>query len=166
MPAALKSAASATASRLSRISSDRPFLARQEGLVEARKQLRETVGAELVGLGHRQQLDEEARKLDEVIVRAPGMPVARADRKAEPPVEIGGRVEIAHRVDDVVEAARHRVAGHFTAENAVGCRNMLLIEATIGPSFSLSARLVTHSGSVANLFHFCSRSASDSQASR
>ena len=44
-----------------------------------------------------------------MILRAPGMAVARADREAEPPVQIGRGVEIAHRMDDVIEAARHSV---------------------------------------------------------
>src|SRR2546425_1039040 len=86
------------------------------------------------------------------------------DRRRAKAGRVGGGLEIAHGMDDVVEAAGHR--RHFTAENAVGCRNMFLIEATIGPSRSLSARLASHSGSVANLFHFVSRSARDSQASR
>src|SRR5262249_37239901 len=111
-----------------------------------------------------QRFDEKAGRLDQVIVSAPRMLVARADGEAEPTIELGRRLEIAHRMDDVVDAAGHR--RHFTAENAVGCRNMFLIEATIGPSRSLSARLASHSGSLANLFHFVSRSASDSQASR
>ena len=56
--------------------------------------------------------------------------------------------------------------GYFTDENAVGVRNWLLMLATIGPSFSLSARAVNHSLSVWNANHFVSRSAIDSQESR
>ena len=55
---------------------------------------------------------------------------------------------------------------HLTDENAVGTRNWLETLATIAPSFSVSARLACHSGSAAKAFHFFSRSASDSQASR
>ena len=46
-------------------------------------------------------------KLDEVVLRAPRMPVAGADGEAEPPIESGGRVEIAHGMNDMVETARH-----------------------------------------------------------
>src|SRR3954447_40163 len=35
------------------------------------------------------------------------MPIACSDGEAEPPVEIGRRVEIAHGMNDVIEAARH-----------------------------------------------------------
>src|SRR5262249_58147900 len=81
-------------------------------------------------------------------------------------ISCGGGVEAAQGLAQVVEPAGHRSCRHFTAENAVGCKSMFLIEAMIGPSRSLSARLDTHSGSLTNLFHFASRSASDSQASR
>ena len=56
----------------------------------------------------REQLEEEPRKLDDVIMGAPGMPVARPDGKAEAAIEPGRRVEIADRMDDMVEAAGHR----------------------------------------------------------
>ena len=61
---------------------------------------------------HAEQFDEHARKLDDVILRPPGamMAVARADLEAEPTIELLGRVEIAHGVDDVVETARHGTA--------------------------------------------------------
>src|SRR5262249_61706264 len=101
---------------------------------------------------------------DGVFVVAPELRFGRATGEPAPTIELRRRPEIAHRMDDMVDAAGHRRP--FTAENAVGCRNMFLIEATIGPSRSLSARLASHSGSLANLFHFVSRSASDSQASR
>jgi hypothetical protein len=58
------------------------------------------------------------------------------------------------------------ISRHFTDENAVGIRNWLETLATMAPSFSVSARLACHSGSAAKAFHFFSRSASDSQASR
>lgn len=67
-------------------------------------------------------------------------------------------------------AGVHAVAGiaarYLTDENAVGCRKLLVIVATIGPSFSVSARFAIHSGSAMKAFHFCSRSARLSQASR
>src|SRR4029077_19742085 len=141
-----------------------PLLVLEKDSVEGAEQRREAIVPKLLWFGHGQQFDEEARQLDQVIVRAPRMLVARAHTEAEATVKLGRGLEIAHGMDDMVEAAGHRC--HFTAENAVGCRNMFLIEASIGPSRSLSARLASHSGSVANLFHFVSRSARDSQASR
>ena len=68
--------------------------------------------------------------------------------------------------------AQGRAAGdvgrliYLTLENAVGCRNELLMLATICPSFSLSLRAAIHSGSAMNAPHRFSRSARDSQASR
>src|ERR1700739_3084478 len=53
-------------------------------------------------------------------------------------------------------------AAHLTDESEVGARNELVIEATIGPFFSVSARAFSHSGSAPNLPIFASRSASDS----
>ena len=55
---------------------------------------------------------------------------------------------------------------YFTEEKAVGARNEFATFQLIGPSASVSARMRSQSGSVAKAFHFCSRSASDSQASR
>ena len=67
--------------------------------------------------------------------------------------------------------ARHEVGSprshrYLTDENAVGGRSWFETLATIAPSFSVSARLACHSGSAWKAFHFFSRSASDSQASR
>src|SRR5262245_42220209 len=39
---------------------------------------------------------------------APRMAVARADGEAEPPIELGRRLEIAYRMDDVIKPAGHR----------------------------------------------------------
>src|SRR4030088_2604737 len=83
------------------------FVTRQEIAVETAEQPREAVGAELVGLGHGQELDEKARQLDGAVVGSPWMAVARPDRKSEAPVARRRRVEVAHRMDDMVEAARH-----------------------------------------------------------
>src|SRR5260370_18255281 len=78
-------------------------------------------------------------------------------------------------LQQIGQAARHRVIdaqlidhlippelGYFTDENGVGVSNVLVIEATIGPFFSVSARAASHSGSTPNLPIFASRSASDS----
>ena len=49
----------------------------------------------------------DAGKLDDGVMRAPGMPVARADGEAEAAIKLRRRVEIAHGMDDMVEAAGH-----------------------------------------------------------
>ena len=116
-----------------------------------------------------EQFQIDAGQLDDVIFRAPlrRMTVARADGEAQPPIEIGGGVEIAHRMHDVVEAARHAGCdAQRIAENAVGRSIEVLMLAISRPSFSLSSRALCHSASAWNAFHFCSRSASDSHASR
>jgi len=53
----------------------------------------------------RKQLDENTRKLDDPVPRSPsgGMSIARSDRKAEAAIEFGRRVEIADRVNDVID---------------------------------------------------------------
>ena len=58
----------------------------KEVAVEFSEQFRKSVVAELFRLGHRQHFNEKARKLHDVIVRAPGMAVARADGKSEAPI--------------------------------------------------------------------------------
>src|SRR5262249_35573206 len=123
---------------------------------------------DLLRFPDREQLDEEPGKLDDAVVRAPWMAVARPDRKAEARVELPGGVEVAHHVHEMIEPARHQrmipksgyrfsekitrrikqTCPYLTAENDVGWRNMLVIDATIWPSFSVSARLASHSGSV------------------
>ena len=45
--------------------------------------------------------------MNEVIVSAPGVLIAGPDGEAEPAIELGGGVEIAHRMDDMVEATGH-----------------------------------------------------------
>src|SRR5262249_4714887 len=85
---------------------------RKEGLIEAPEQRRKPVAAQLFRLRHRHRLDEEARKLAQSIVRAPGMSVAPADDEAEPAVELAGRIEVAHRMDDMIETARHLLSRH------------------------------------------------------
>src|SRR5665213_1859180 len=115
------------------------------------------------------QFQIDAGQLDDVIFRAPfrRMTVARADGEAQPPIKSGGGVEIAHCMHDVVETARHAVCDvQRIAENAVGRSIEVLMLAISRPSFSLSSRALCQSGSAWNAFHFCSRSASDSHASR
>jgi hypothetical protein len=63
------------------------------------------------------------------------MAIAGADLETEPPIERGRGIEVAHRVDDMVETAGHRIAfgqrslrrggpdRYFIGENEVGCRN-------------------------------------------
>ena len=82
-------------------------MAIEKCLVEAAEQGGEAFAAELLGLGDRQQLDEETGQLDEVIVRAPGMAVARPDGETEGTVERCRRIEVAHRMNDMIKTARH-----------------------------------------------------------
>jgi hypothetical protein len=84
-----------------------PLVLSQKVAVIGAEQNREAVIAKSVGLGQRQQLDEETGKLDDMVMRTPGMAIARADLKTETAIERGGCVEIAHRMDDVIEAAGH-----------------------------------------------------------
>src|SRR5204863_3482899 len=56
--------------------------------------------------------------------------------------------------------------GYFTDEKLVGCRNEFATRCTIGPFASVSARWRCHSGSAWKVFHFFSRSASDSHFNR
>ena len=50
---------------------------------------------------------------------------------------------------------------YFNAENAVGVRIWLVMLATMGPSRSLSSRILCQAGSFWNAVHLVSRSASD-----
>jgi hypothetical protein len=75
--------------------------------IVSREQSAKAIVADLVRLGERQQLNEEAGQLDNVIVRAPWVPVARADRKAQAPIKIGCGVEIAHGVNNMIQSAGH-----------------------------------------------------------
>jgi len=43
-----------------------------------------------------------------VIVRTPRVLVARTYGEAKSPIKIGGRIEVAYGVDDMIEAASHR----------------------------------------------------------
>jgi len=53
------------------------------------------------------QFEERAVELHDVIFRAPGMAIARADLKAEPPIALGRRVEVAGGDDEVIQGAGH-----------------------------------------------------------
>ena len=53
-----------------------------------------------------------------------------------------------------------------TEEKLVGCRNEFATRWTIGPFASVSARWRCHSGSAWKMFHFFSRSASESHFSK
>jgi hypothetical protein len=58
-----------------------------------------------------QQLEIESGKLDDAVVRSPGMPITSAHGKAEALVKCPGRIEIADGVNNMIETARHdRVA--------------------------------------------------------
>src|SRR5262249_58935693 len=63
---------------------------------------------DLLRFPDREQLDEEPGKLDDAVVRAPWMAVARPDREAEARIELPAGVEIAHHVHEMIEPARHQ----------------------------------------------------------
>src|ERR1700730_4477862 len=94
------------------------LLVLEKDSVEGAEQRREAIAPKLLRLGHGQQLEEGARKLDQVVMGAPRMLVVRAHSETEATIELGRGPEIAHGMDDMVEAAGHR--RHFTAETAVG----------------------------------------------
>jgi hypothetical protein len=79
------------------------------------KQNRKPIPAELFRFRERQQLDEEPRKLHDVVVRAPRVTVSCSDRETKAPVQIRRRIEIAHGMNDMVEASRHRGRLHQPA---------------------------------------------------
>ena len=73
----------------------------------------EAEGAGLVrgdgsALAHRDQLDEGAGELDEPVLGAPRMPIARSDLEAETPIEASGFVEVADGNDEMIDPAGHR----------------------------------------------------------
>ena len=53
-------------------------MAGEKRLIEATELLGKSVGPELVRFGNGEKLDEESRQLHDVVVRAPGVAVARA----------------------------------------------------------------------------------------
>ena len=55
------------------------------------EQPREAVGAKLVRFSQRQQFDEATRELDNVVMRAPWVAIARTDGEAETAIERGGK---------------------------------------------------------------------------
>src|ERR1700751_1504467 len=56
---------------------------------------------------HTKKLDENAGELHDMVVRAPGMTIAAADREPGATIECRGRVEVTDRVNDVVETMGH-----------------------------------------------------------
>ena len=72
------------------------------------------------------EFDEKTRKLNDMVLRAPGrrMAIARTDRKADARIERGRGVEIGHRMHDMIEAARHysRVTSPKRTPSAAGTR--------------------------------------------
>ena len=86
----------------------KPLLTFEKQPVKRAEKRRDRLASKLLQLDHRQQFEKTSWKLYNVIVRAPGMAVARPDGETQPPIEIGSRIEVAHRVNDVVEAARQR----------------------------------------------------------
>ena len=97
----------------------------------------------------------------------PGQGAAVFRRPGEKPGPIAA-MDTGFRRYDEVSSCYLRLCGadYFTAEKLVGCRIEFSTRATIAPFFSVSARLVCHSGSAWNAFHFFSRSASDSHWSK
>ncbi len=75
-----------------------PLLFLEKNAVEGAEQRREAILAKLLGLRDRQQLDEESGQLDDLVVGAPGVPVACPDREAEPSIEGRRPVEVANRM--------------------------------------------------------------------
>ena len=75
-------------------------------------------------VSNRQQLDERAWKLNDVVLRAPiaRMAVARADLKAELRVERSHRIEVAHGMNDMVKAAGHSVTNGLFETTKPGFR--------------------------------------------
>src|ERR1700730_9686877 len=96
-----KRAASAAASSLSRMSSESPCWCLRKTRLKVPNSAERPSFPKLLRLGHRQQFDEEARQLDQVIVRAPRMLVARAHTEAEATIKLGRGLEIAHGMDDM-----------------------------------------------------------------
>ena len=93
IPAAAKARASAGIMAFQHEEGE-PLPALQKGLVEGAEQFRETLAGELLRLRDRQQLDEKSGQLDDVVVGAPGVNVARPDSEAQPAVERRRRLEV------------------------------------------------------------------------
>src|SRR5689334_20284604 len=90
------------------------FVAREKRLRERAERDRARLrGRNQRRLADAQQFDEHAGKLHDAVMRAPRMAVARADREAEPRISLARRVEVVHRMHDMVETARHdALPGH------------------------------------------------------
>ncbi len=59
-------------------------------------------------LPHRNQLQEHARELDDAVLGAPRVAVARADPESQRLVESAGSIEIVNGEDEVVYPAGHQ----------------------------------------------------------
>src|SRR5262249_27905967 len=94
----------------------------------------------------------EAGLLDTV-----SLPNAEGDR-IEPLQQVGQTA--GHGVIDA-QFVEHGISPYFTDEKVVGCRIVLVIDATISPFFSVSARPATHSGSAWKPAKRFARSSSD-----
>jgi hypothetical protein len=81
------------------------FVPLREIPIVSREQSGKAVVADLVRLGERQQLNEEARQLDDMIMSAPWVLVTRADGKTQTAIEIGCGAKIAHCVNNVIQPA-------------------------------------------------------------
>ncbi len=66
------------------------------------------------------QFEKGAVELDDVVLRAPGVPVAPADLESEPAIEIGLGVEIAGGDDEMIERAGHVEANRASASPCHG----------------------------------------------
>src|SRR5438094_2873530 len=89
-------------------------------------------------------------------------PTRRARARSTP--GIGHRQGVSARDSATRESCAHPES-HFTAENAAGASNWLLMFSTSWPSFSVLATTATHSGSARKAPQRFSRSAMLSQAS-
>ena len=72
----------------------KPLLLLEKQAVEGAEQRSKTFVSKLLGLGDGEQLEEASRKLNNMVVRAPGMAVARADREPEPSVQLRSLIEV------------------------------------------------------------------------
>ena len=109
------------------------------------------------GLGRRRgeplaqpdQLEKGAVELNDMVLRAPGMAVARPDLKAETAIELGLRPQIARGDDEMIDGARHVPASrrllqlHHVVQRRVGLSKKRLTPRAawrMRCSFSTSAR--------------------------
>ena len=88
---------------------EREAVAARDGVAVRNPEMpRQPLPGQFVRRGDRQQFDEEAIELHDMVLRAPRVSIARADLKAGAGIEFRRRAQIAHGVSDVIEAARPR----------------------------------------------------------